>query len=127
MIRYPVLILMGALSAPLTEVLSMVWLQILPTGVDLTANYFTAVLLPVALLLHFAMALVLWKAFEPAPIRGGVAYLSAHLITQGLMLNMFLNPAADIAAFLAVLLASGSLVIFVFNRYFWCPQCAGPV
>ncbi len=127
MIRYAVLLVMGVLSAPLMEVLSMLWLQILPASADLTASYFTAVVLPVALFLHFAMALILWKAFEPAPVRGGAVYLSAHLITQGLLLNLFHNPAADIAAFLAVLLASGCLMIFVFNRYFWCPHCAGPV
>ncbi len=127
MIRYPVLILMGVLSAPLTEILSMAWLQLLPGTADLTANYFTAVVLPVVLFVHFVMALVLWKAFEPAPISGGAAYLGAHLISQGLLLNMFFNPPADIAAFLALVLASGCLMIFVFNRYFWCPHCAGSV
>ena len=127
MIRFPILILMGVLSAPLADLLSIVWLQILPSSVDLTASYFTAVVLPVVLLLHFSMALILWKAFEPAPIPGGAAYLGAHLVSQGLMLNMFFNPPADIAAYLAIVLASGCLMIFVFNRYFWCPQCAGPV
>lgn len=127
MIRYAVLLLMGVLSAPLMEVLSMLWLKLLPANADLTASYFTAVVLPVALFLHFAMALILWKAFEPEPIKGGVIYLGAHVITQGLMLNTFFNPPADIAAFLAVLLASGSLMVFVFNRYFWCPHCAGGV
>jgi hypothetical protein len=126
-IRYALLILMGVLSAPLMELLSMLWLKLMPTSADLTANYFTAVALPVALFLHFAMALILWKAFEPAPIPSGAAYLTAHLIAQGILLKVFFNPAADIAAFLAVLLASGCLMIFVFNRYFWCPQCAGPV
>ena len=118
---------MGVLSAPLMEVLSMLWLKILPANADLTASYFTAVVLPMALLLHFAMALILWKAFEPEPIRGGAIYLTAHLVTQGLMLAVFHNPVADIALFLAVLLASGCLMVFVFNRYFWCPQCAGPL
>ena len=127
MIRYAVLILMGALSAPLMEILSIIWLQILPANADLTASYFSAVVLPMALFLHFTMALVLWKAFEPAPVRGGAVYLGAHLITQGLMLNAFFNPPADIAAFLGILLASGCLMIFVFDRYFWCPKCAGPV
>ena len=127
MTRYAILILMGVLSAPLMEVLSMLWLQILPANADLTGSYFTAVVLPMALLLHFAMALILWKAFEPAPIKGGAVYLGTHLIAQGLMLNTFFNPPADILAFLAVLLASGCLMVFVFNRYFWCPQCAGPV
>lgn len=127
MIRYPVLILMGALSAPLMEVLSMLWMQILPASADLTANYFTAVVLPVALCLHFVMALVLWKAFEPAPLTGGAVYLGTHLLVQGIMLNAFFNPPLDILIFLAVLLTSGSLMIFVFNRYFWCPRCAGAV
>ena len=118
---------MGALSAPLMEIFSMLWLKLLPGSADLTANYFTAVVLPVALFLHFSMALILWKVFEPAPIPGGAAYISAHLIAQGIMLSLFHNPPADIAAFLAVLLASGCLMIFVFNRYFWCPACAGPI
>ena len=127
MVRYMVLILMGVLSAPLMEVLAAIWLQILPTSADLTAHYFTAVVLPAALFLHFVMALVLWKAFEPAPIPGGAAYLGAHLIAQGLMLNALHNPPADIAAYLAVLLGSGCLMVFVFKRYFWCPHCVGPV
>lgn len=127
MIRYPVLLLMGALSAPLMEIMSMFWMGILPASVDLTANYFTAVVLPVALCLHFIMAIVLWRAFEPAPVKGGALYLGAHMLVQGVMLNGFFNPPMDILAFLAVLLASGSLMIFVFNRYFWCPHCAGAV
>jgi hypothetical protein len=102
----------------------MLWMKLLPVSVDLTANYFSAVVLPMALCLHFLMALVLWKAFEPAPRTGGAIYVGAHMVAQGLMLNAFFNPPADIALFLGILLASGSLMIFVFNRYFWCPQCA---
>ncbi len=124
MIRYPVLILMGALSAPLLEILAMFWMQVLPAGFDLTAHYFTAVVLPVALFLHFVMAIVLWKAFEPAPLSGGAAYLGTHLLVQGIMLKGFFNPPLDIVYFLSVLLMSGCLMLFVFNRYFWCPHCA---
>ena len=102
----------------------MVWMQIMPTSADLTANYFAVVVLPTALFLHFVMALLLWKAFEPAPRSGGAVYLGCHIVTQALMLNYFQNPAADIAMFVLTLLISGSLMLFVFNRYFWCPHCA---
>jgi hypothetical protein len=125
MIRYPVLVVMGLISAPLMEIMGMLWMQLLPAGIDLTANYFTAVVLPVALCLHFLMAVILWKAFEPAPKSGGAVYLGTHMAAQAVMLNGLLNPPADIAVFLAILLFSGTLMIFVFNRYFWCPQCAG--
>jgi len=127
MIRYPILIFAGLLSAPLLEIASIIWMQIMPQSADLTANYFPTVVLPVALLLHFIMALVLWKAFEPAPKSGGATYLGCHVVTQIIMLNYFHNPAADIAMFVLMLLISGGLVLFVFNRYFWCPQCAGSV
>ncbi len=127
MIRYPVLVLAGVLSAPLLEIVGMLWMQIMPLSADLTANYFAGVVLPAALFLHFVMALVLWKAFEPAPKKGGATYLSCHIITQAVMLNFFHNPVADIAMILLMVLVSGSLMLFVFNRYFWCPQCAGPI
>ncbi|MEM8768875.1 MAG: hypothetical protein AAGE43_15615 [Pseudomonadota bacterium] len=127
MVRYPVLVLAGLLSAPLMEVLSMLWLNLVPAEADLTASYFPMVVLPVAIVVHFLAALVCWKAFEPAPKAGGVVYLAAHLAAQGAMLATFNNPAGDIAAFLGILLASGSVILFVFDRYFWCPQCAGPI
>lgn len=127
MIRYPILILAGLLSAPLMEFASMAWMKIMPQSADLTANYFPAVVLPVALLLHFVVALALWKAFEPAPKSGGAVYLGCHVVAQALLLNSFHNPMADIAMFVLMLLISGTLVLFIFNRYFWCPQCAGPV
>ena len=127
MIRYPVLVLAGVLSAPLLEIIGMIWMQIMPMSADLTANYFATVVLPAALFLHFVMALVLWKAFEPAPKSGGAVYLGCHIATQAVMLNFFHNPPADIAMFALMLLLSGGLMLFVFNRYFWCPQCAGPI
>jgi len=127
MIRYPVLVVMGLLSAPLMEIISMICMHLLPASFDLTANYFTAVVLPMALFLHFLMALILWKAFEPAPRSGGAVYVGAHMAAQAVMLNSFFNPPADIALFLTIILGSGTLMIFVFNRYFWCPQCAGTV
>lgn len=127
MIRYPILIFAGLLSAPLMEIISMIWMQIMPLTADLTANYFATVVLPVALLLHFLMALALWKAFEPAPRSGGVTYLGCHVAAQVAMLSYFHNPVADIALFALMLMISGGLMLFVFNRYFWCPLCAGPI
>jgi len=124
MIRFPVLILAGILSAPLMDLGSVAWMRILPAGFDLTANYFLMVVLPVALVLHFAVALLLWKAFEPSPGVSGIVYVGTHLTAQAVMLTLFLNPIHDILIYLLVILASGTVVLFVFNRYFWCPTCA---
>lgn len=126
MIRIPALILAGLLSAPLMEVLSFFWMQIVPLNVDLTANYFVMVVLPMALVLHFLLALLCWKAFEPAPGAGSVIYLGTHMLAQGTMLTVLGNPALDVAFFCLALLTSGSLVLFVFNHYLWCPRCAAP-
>jgi hypothetical protein len=73
------------------------------------------------------MALVGWKAFEPDPKVGGAVYLGTHLLAQTALLATLGNPVSDIAMSVLVLLVSGSLVLFVFNRYFWCPQCLGPI
>ncbi len=124
MIRFPVLIFAGLLSAPLLDLGSIVWMKFLPPGLDLTANYFLMVVLPVVLVLHFTMALVLWKAFEPSPFLSSVAYLGSHLITDAVMLKLVMNPLTDILIYLLIILASGSSVLFVFNRYFWCRTCA---
>lgn len=124
MIRYPVLFIAGVLSAVLMDLLSMVWMQTAPARLDLTANYFPMVVLPVALVLYFTVAVVLWKAFEPAPLIGSAVYLGTHLVAQALMLNYFYNPIGDIVVYEVILLAAGSVVLFVFNRYFWCPACA---
>ncbi|HEY5647140.1 MAG TPA: hypothetical protein VIS76_14410 [Pseudomonadales bacterium] len=96
----------------------------MPAGLDLTGNYFLMVVLPVALVLHFSMAVLLWKAFEPSPGPSSAIYLGAHATAQAILLNLFLNPIQDILVYLLVILASGSLVLFVFNRYFWCAACA---
>ena len=127
MLRNLLLILAGLLSAPLMEVGSVVWMRILPGAMDLTASYFAMVVLPVALVLHFLSALLLWKAFEPAPKKGGTIYLTTHIVTQATVLSLSGNPVMDVLSFCVVLLLSGSLMLFVFNRYFWCPQCTGPV
>ncbi len=127
MVRYPILVLAGLLSAPLMEVLGMLWLDVVPAEADLTASYFPTVVLPVAIVVHFLAALILWKAFEPAPKPAGVVYLLSHMAAQGAMLATFNNPPGDILAFLGILLLSGSVILFVFDRYFWCPQCAGPI
>jgi hypothetical protein len=127
MIRFPVLILAGLLSMPLMEVFSMLWFRVAPANLDLTANYFLMVVLPAALVLHFLMALLLWKAFEPSPKTGGAVYLGTHITAQVIELSYLGNPLADVVSYGLVLLLSGSLILFVFNRYFWCPQCAGPI
>ena len=124
MIRFPLLVLAGLLSAPLMDLGSVAWMQMLPPTLDLTANYFAMVVLPVAMILHFAVALLFWKAFEPSPGKGSVVYLGTHLAAQAAWLSMFLNPIADILVYDLVLLGTGSAVLFVFNRYFWCPACA---
>lgn len=124
MIRYPLLIIAGLLSAVLMDLLSVVWMQAAPARLDLTAHYFLMVVLPVALVLYFTVAVVFWKAFEPSPLIGSVVYLGTHLAAQALMLNYFYNPIADIVVYEVILLAAGSTVLFVFNRYFWCPACA---
>lgn len=124
MIRFPVLLLAGLLSAPLMDLGSVAWMQMMPPSIDLTANYFAMVVLPVALILHFAVALICWKAFEPSPLAGSVVYLGTHLVAQALMLNLLLNPLADILVYDLILLGTGSTILFVFNRYFWCPACA---
>lgn len=123
MIRYPILILAGLLSAPLMELGGIAWLALLPAGLDLTANYFVMTVLPVALILYFLMALLLWKAFEPAPRSGIATYLAAHLTAQALLLNSIGNPPADIAFYALSLLVAGGLIFVVFERYFWCPVC----
>lgn len=126
-LRFPALILAGLLSMPLMEVFSVLWLQAAPVSLDLTANYFLMVVLPAALVLHFLMAVLLWKAFEPNPKIGGAVYLGTHIITQVTELTLLGNPLADVVSYGLVLLFSGSLILYVFDRYFWCPQCAGPV
>lgn len=127
MIRIPLLILAGLLSVILMEIAGALWMRIVPTGVDLTANYFVMVVLPMALLVHFVMCLLFWKAFEPTPRLGGAVYVGTHVIAQASELTFLGNPPADVAMYCLMLLISGAITQFVFDRYFWCPQCAGPV
>ena len=66
MVRIPVLILFGLLSAPLMELLSVIWMRTAPMAMDLTANYFAMVVLPAALVLHFVIALLLGELADQA-------------------------------------------------------------
>ena len=122
MIRFPVLILAGLLSMPLMEVFSMLWFRVAPANLDLTANYFLMVVLPAALVLHFLMALLLWKAFEPSPKTGGAVYLACDPVAssctnpgrwiQGLFIGALVvlirvtNPTHPDAVIVVILLAS---------------------
>lgn len=127
MFRIPLLILAGLLSAPLMEVAGFLWLRAAPAEIDLTANYFSMVILPMALLVHFLVCLVFWKVFERTPRVGGVVYVGTHAVAQAALLAALANPLMDIATYCTILLISGGLTQFVFHRYFWCPQCAGPI
>ena len=127
MIRILLIVLAGVVSAPLQEVVGIIWMRIIPSDLDLTANYFSSVVFPAALILHFAMALILWKLLEPQPKRNGSIYVGTHVLTQATLLTLLGNPPADIAMTCTAVLVSGALVMTVFNRYFWCPKCAGPI
>ena len=122
-IRIPLLLAVGLICAPLMEFGTLFWFEALPAGMDLTGNYFLMVVLPVALVLHFVVALALWKVFEPAPRQGAAIFLATHVVAQALLLNQFNNPVGDILSYCLVLMVTGGGVLFVFNRYFWCPEC----
>lgn len=124
MIRYPILVVAGLLSAPLLDIGSVLWMRLMPMSLDLTANYILMVVLPVVLVLHFSMALILWKAFEPAPFPGSATYLGTHAAAQAFMLALLNNPPMDIVEVVLTLLASGTIILYVFDRYFWCQACS---
>ena len=71
-VRAGLVILAGLLSAPLTDALSVLWMNLAPADLDLTGSYFLSVVLPAVLFLHLVMACVFWKAFEPEPTRNPV-------------------------------------------------------
>ena len=125
-IRIPILLIAGLASAPLMEIFGVLWMRSAPVEVDLTANYFLMVVLPVALLVHFLFCLVLWKLFEPSPKVGGATYVGTHILAQASLLTSLSNPPADVAVYCLILFISGGFTQFIFHRYFWCPQCAGP-
>jgi hypothetical protein len=126
-VRIPILILAGLLSVPLMEIAGILWMRAAPLNIDLTANYFAMVVLPMALLVHFLACLALWKIFEPSPKVGGVTYVGTHVVAQSAALTLMGNPPMDVLVYCIILLFSGSLTQFVFHRYFWCPHCAGPL
>ena len=124
--RYVVLVIAALISAPLFEVLSMVWLRLLPASADLTGNYVATVAAPVALCLHFMWALALWKLFEPIANRGSVVFVGTHAMAQGALLAVLGNHVGDVIAVTAVVALSGTMVMGAFSRYIWCPHCAYP-
>ena len=123
-VRIFLMIVAGALSVALTEVCTSLILLNAPLDLDLTANLFVSVILPSVLLVHLIMAFVFWKAFEPEPVRNSLIFIAAHAGLQSFELVALNNPLGDVAAYLTVIVLSGSLVTFVFRRYFWCPACA---
>ena len=123
-VRAGLVILAGLLSAPLTDALSILWMNLAPADLDLTGSYFLSVVLPAVLFLHLVMACVLWKAFEPEPTRNPVIYVATHAVAQAAMLNLFNNPAADILTIIAIVIVSGTAVMALFRRYFWCEHCS---
>jgi len=125
-VRIALSIFAGLLSAVLTESLSVVAMKAAPLGMDLTGDFFVSVLIPVVLCVHVAMALVFWKAFEPNPLLNPILFVAAHAAFQSAELATFGNPMRDIGLYVAIIVASGTLVSWVFRRYFWCPACAQP-
>jgi hypothetical protein len=126
-VRIPILILAGFVSVPLMEIAGFLWMRAAPAGIDLTANYFAMVVLPMALLVHFLACLALWKIFEPSPKVGGATYVATHVVAQASALTLMGNPPMDVLTYCSMLLVSGGVTQFVFHRYFWCPACAGPL
>ena len=99
-------------------------MNLAPADLDLTGSYFLSVVLPAVLFLHLVIACVLWKAFEPEPTRNPVIYVATHAVAQAAMLNLFNNPAADILTIIAIVIVSGTAVMALFRRYFWCEHCS---
>jgi len=126
LLRIIILIIAGVLAAPAQEVLGVLWLQVMPLGIDLSGNYLLMVLVPVVLCLHFAIALVLWKAFEPAPGIASVVFVASHAVSQGLLLRLLGNPLGDVLTTCVIVVLSGALVTTVFSQFIWCPRCSVP-
>jgi hypothetical protein len=125
-LRIALAIFAGFVGAVLTEVLSFVAMNVAPSAVDLTGNFFVSVLIPVVLCVHVAMALAFWKAFEPNPLRNPLLFIASHAVFQSAELATFGNPTRDILIYVAIIVVSGTLVSWVFRRYFWCPACLPP-
>lgn len=123
-VRIFLMIVAGALSVALTEVCTSLILLNAPLDLDLTANLFVSVIVPSVLLVHLIMAFVFWKAFEPEPVRNSLIFIAAHAGLQSVELVALNNPLGDVVSYLTIIVLSGSLVTFVFRRYFWCPACA---
>jgi hypothetical protein len=123
-IRSLLVVFAGFLSMALTEVFGAAIMTMAPLDLDLTANIFLSVVVPAVLLTQVLMAFIFWKAFEPNPVRNSFLYVSAHAVFQAGELSYFLNPPADVLAYVIIIGASGLIVTTVFNRYFWCAACA---
>jgi hypothetical protein len=123
-LRIVLVVLAGALSVALTELVSGAALALAPPSLDLTANFLLSVVVPSVLAVHLLMALVFWKAFEPDPVRNPAIFVLTHAGLQAFELASFNNPTGDIVAYLIIILASGFTVTSVFRRYFWCEACA---
>ena len=122
-LRIILVVLAGALSVGLTEVFGVLFLNIAPADLDLTANFFLAAALPAVVGVHLIMALLFWKAFEPNPVRNPLIFIASHAGLQSFELS-FSNPPADVLAYVAIICVSGLIVTGVFRRYFWCDACA---
>ena len=123
-LRICLVILAGALGVVLTEVFTMTVLSLAPLDMDLTSNLLVSVIIPAVLMVHLLLALVFWKAFEPEPMRNSLFFIASHASLQAIELIGFNNPMSDVASYVAIIIASGAAVTWVFRRYFWCPACA---
>jgi hypothetical protein len=113
------IIFAGLVGVVATEAGVVAWLTYAPASLDLTGNYFTLTILPVAVVVAILAALLLWKLLAANPLRNCLIFSAVWVAAEASMLIPLGNPSGVVATYALIIAGSCAIVFVFFARMFW--------
>ena len=114
-----VIALTALLGVVPTEVLGIIWITLLQGQVEVTANLFILVPMPVVAAMIALHAFALSGIYRPRLLPFAALYLGVYAAGYAFFLSQLFNPPADIARYVVIVLVAGAVIFSLFWRLSW--------
>ena len=117
-----VIVAVAVLGVLPTELLSIIWIGILQSHAEVTANLFILIPAPIVAVMVTIQALLLARIYSRRPLLLPSIYLGVFAAVYAFLLSRFFNPPADILRYVIVILVVGSAVFGLLWQFIWRRQ-----
>ena len=117
-----VIVAVAVLGILPTELLSIFWIGILQSHVEVTANLFVLIPAPIVAAMVAVQAFLLARIYSRRPLLLPAIYLGVFAAVYAFLLSRLFNPPADILRYAIVILVVGSAVFGLVWQFVWRRQ-----